>query len=140
MPKVPTIELSEFAPRFIIQISFAFFNIESIRIFTWTFVAICSAKSHPFEFSSRTNHTHHDTIKLLVATLENQYKNVAFIQFDKNEELERSYKWFRTPHKIKIIVQTTDGDEYLYIGNSEIRNKILANIKKVLLLNSSYKK
>ena len=39
----PTTDVSKFPPGFMLQMDFAFFNVESIRGFTSTFVAICSA-------------------------------------------------------------------------------------------------
>ena len=39
----PTTDVSKFDPGFMLQMDFAFFNVESIRGFTSTFVAICSA-------------------------------------------------------------------------------------------------
>ena len=46
----------------------------------------------------------------------------------------------KTCHNMNIIVQTTGGDEYSLNGKSEIQNKILKNIIRDLILNSSHKK
>ena len=45
-----TIDFPKFDPGFMFQINFAFFNVENIRGFTSTFVAIYYATSQPFEF------------------------------------------------------------------------------------------
>ena len=41
----PTIDVYKFSPRFMVQMDFEFFNAESIRGFTSTFLAICYATS-----------------------------------------------------------------------------------------------
>ena len=56
------------------------FNIESIHVFTLTFVAISSYTLYPFEFTSTIKLTPLDILKLLVTTLRNQDTKVAFIQ------------------------------------------------------------
>ena len=45
IPRGSTTDVSTFAPGFMIQMDFEFFNVEIIRRFTSTFVAICSATS-----------------------------------------------------------------------------------------------
>ena len=40
IPRGPTTDVSKFAPVFMLQMDFSFFNVESIRGFTSTFVAI----------------------------------------------------------------------------------------------------
>ena len=52
-----TVDLSYFYPGLIIQMLFSFFNVESIRGFTYTFVAICYSDSYYFVFTSRVNIT-----------------------------------------------------------------------------------
>ena len=56
-------------PGFTIQMDFAIFNVESIRGFTSNFLAICSATSNPFGFTSRTERPNHYILKFLVTTL-----------------------------------------------------------------------
>ena len=68
---------------------FAFLNVELIRGFTLTFVAICSATSYPFGFTPRRKCTPLDVLKFLVATLINQDKKVAFIQVNEYGALAR---------------------------------------------------
>ena len=43
--KGPTIDVSKFAPGFMLQSCFEFFNVENIHGFTSTYVALCSANS-----------------------------------------------------------------------------------------------
>ena len=43
IPRDPTTDVSKFPPGFILQMDFAFLNVESIRGFTSTFVDICYA-------------------------------------------------------------------------------------------------
>ena len=69
-------------PEFMLQMDFAFFNVESIRGFTSTFVAICSATSHPFVLPARSKRPPLDILKVLVTTLRNQDKKVAFTRVD----------------------------------------------------------
>ena len=47
----PKIDVSKFAPGFMLQMDFEFFNIERIFGFTSTFVDIYSSTSYPFEFT-----------------------------------------------------------------------------------------
>ena len=118
-----------------LQMDFAFFNVESIRGFTSTFVAVCSATSYPFGFPSRSKRPPLDILKFLVTTLRNQDKKVAFIRVDEDGALARSSEFMRTCHKMNIIVQTTGGDASSLNGKSESPNKTLANITRALLLN-----
>ena len=41
----PTTDVSKISPGFMLHMDFSFFNVESIRVFTSTFVAICYATS-----------------------------------------------------------------------------------------------
>ena len=72
-----------------LQIDFAFFNVESIRGFTSTFVNICSDTSHPFGFPYRSKRTPLDILKFLVTTLRNQDKKVALTRVDEDGALAR---------------------------------------------------
>ena len=123
-----------------LQKDFAFFNVESIRGFTSTFVAICSDTSHPFGFPSRSKRPPLDILKFLVTTLRNQDNKVAFIRVDEDGALSISLEFMRICHNMNIIVQTTGGDASSLNGKSESPNKTLANIRRALLLNSSHKK
>ena len=76
-----------------------FFNVEIIRGFTSTFVATCSAASHPFEYTSRIICPPLDILKFRVATLRNQDKKVAFISVDEYVALERSYEFIKICHE-----------------------------------------
>ena len=86
----PATDVSKFAPGFMLQMDFAFSNVESIREFTSTFVAICYANSHRFVFPSRSKRPTLDILKFLVTTLRNQDKKVAFIRVDEDGALSRS--------------------------------------------------
>ena len=119
---------------------FSFFNVESIRGFTSTFVDICSATSYLFGFSSISKRPPLDILKFLVATLRNQDKKVAFIAVDEYGALARSFEFMKTCHNMNIIVQTSGGDASSLNGKSEIPNKTLDSITRALLLNSSHKK
>ena len=61
------IDVSKFAPGFMLEINFSFFNVESTYGFTSNFVAICSVISHPFGFPYRSKRPHIDILKLLKA-------------------------------------------------------------------------
>ena len=136
----PTTDVSKISTGFMLQMDFAFFNVESIRGFTSTFVAICSATSYPFGFPSRSKRPTLDVLKFLVTTLRNQDKKVAFIRVDEDGALARSSEFMRTCHNMNIIVQNTGGDASSLNGKSESLNKTLANITRALLINSSHKK
>ena len=123
-----------------LQMDFAFFNVESIRGFTSTFVNICSSTLHPFGFPSRSKRPPLDIPKFLVTKLRNQDKKVAFIRVDEDRAPSRSSEFMRTCHNMNIIVQTTGGYTSSLNGKSESPNKTLANIKRSLLLKSSHKK
>ena len=57
----PTTDVSEFAPGFMLQMDFAFFNVESIRGFTSNFVDICSSTSYYFGLPSRSKRSPHSS-------------------------------------------------------------------------------
>ena len=97
---------------------FRVFNVESIRGFTSTFLAIFSATSYQFGLPSRSKRPPLDILKCLVTTLRNQDKKVAFIRVDENGALARSSKYTNTCHNMNIIVHTTGGDEYSFNGKS----------------------
>ena len=78
----PTTDVSKFAPGFMLQMDFSFFDVKSIRGLTSTFVAIFSANSYPFGFPSRSRLPPLGIIKFLVTTLRNQDKKVSLILVD----------------------------------------------------------
>ena len=98
-------------------------------------MAICSATSHPFGSLSRSKRPPLDILKILVTTLRNKDKKVAFIRVDKHGALARSSEFMKKYHNINIIVQTTGGYASSINGKIEIPNKTLANITRALLLN-----
>ena len=118
-----------------LKMDFAFFNVESIREFTSTFVAICSATSHPFVFPSRSKHPPFYILNFLITTFINQDKIVTFIWVYEDVALARFSEFKKTCHNMNIIVQTTGGDASSLNGKIEIPNKTLANITIALLLN-----
>ena len=99
-----------------LQMYFAYFNVGSIRGFTSTFVAVCSANSYPFGFSSRIKLPPLDILKFIVTTLINQDKKVAFIRVDEDGALARYSEFMKTCHNMNIIVITTGGDASCLIG------------------------
>ena len=109
-PRGPTTDVSKVTPGFMIQMDFSFFIVESIRGFTSTFVAICSAISHLFGFLSRSKCAPLDILKHIVTTLRNKYKKDAFNRVDEDGALATSYKFMNTCHNMSIIVQTTGVD------------------------------
>ena len=123
-----------------LNMDFAFFNVESIYGFTSKFVSIFSATSYSFVSSFRSKHPFLDILKFLVAKLGNQDKKATFIRVDENGALLRSFKFMNTCHNMNIIVQTTGGYSSSLNSKSEQPNKRLANITRALLLNSSHKK
>ena len=86
-------------------------------------MAIRSATSHPFEFTSRIKHPPLEILKLLVTTLRNQDKKVVFIQVDDDGELAISSEFMKTCHNMNIIVQTIGRDAPLLNGETESLNK-----------------
>ena len=109
-PRSLTTDVLKFAPGFMLQIDFAFFNVESICGFTSTFVAIFSATSYPFGFPYRSKRPPLDILKFLVTTLRNQDNKVQFIRLDEDGALARTSEFMWTCPNMNIIVQTTDGD------------------------------
>ena len=97
-------------PRFMLQMDFYFFNVDIINVFTSTFVDLCYAISCPFRFPSRSKLLPLDILKLLVATLRNQDKKIAFIRVDEYVALVMYSKFINTYNNTNIIVQTTGGD------------------------------
>ena len=123
-----------------IQMDSAFFNIESIRVFTSTFVVLCFANSCPFTFPSRSKRPPLDILKLFITILRNHDKKVASIQVYEDRSLARSSEFMKTCHNMNIIVQNTGGDTSSLNGKSESTNKTLANTTRSLIMNSSHNK
>ena len=65
-----------------IQMNFAFFNVEIICIFTSNFVDILSYTSYSFGFLFIRKRSPIENFKLLVTILGNQYNKVALIRVD----------------------------------------------------------
>ena len=84
IPRGTTTDVSNSSPGFLLQINFAFFNVERIHGFTSTFVGICSATSHPFRLSFRIKHPLLDILKFLVTTINNQDKKCTCIRVDED--------------------------------------------------------
>ena len=104
IPRDPTTDVLKFAPCFMLQMDFSFFNVESIHGFTSTFMAIWSATSHPFGFSYRSKCSTIEILKFLVTKLRNQDKKVAFIRVDEDGALARYSELMKTFHNMNIIV------------------------------------
>ena len=94
--KGPTTDVSKFSPGFMLQMDFAFFNVESIHGFTSTFVAICYATSYAFGLPYRSNRPTIDTLKFFVTTIQNQDKKMVFIRVDEDGALARSSEFMGT--------------------------------------------
>ena len=94
--RVPTVDASKSPPDFIFKMYFTFFNVKILRGFTFTFVAICSSASYPFEFPYRNNMSSLDKLKFLVNTLINKDKKVSFIRVDKDGALDIPPGFMRT--------------------------------------------
>ena len=75
---------------------FACFNVEIIRGFTSTFVSICYDISYPFGFTYRGKRPPLNIIKLLVTSLSNMDKKVAFIRVYEYGSLSRSSEFMKT--------------------------------------------
>ena len=90
IPRGPITDISKFSPGFMLQTDFAFFNVERIRGFASTLVAICSASSYLSELPYISKHPPLDTLKFLVTALINQDKKAAFIRIEEDGELARS--------------------------------------------------
>ena len=140
IPSFPIIDVSIFSPGFMLQIDFMIFNVEIIYGFTSTFVAICSATSHPFYFPSRSKRPPIDILKLLVTKFSNQYNKVAFVRFGEYGALEKYSEFMRKCHNMNIIVENKVGDALSLNGESENSNKTLDNITRGLIMNSSHNK
>ena len=123
-----------------LQMYFAFFNVESIHGFISTFVAICSDTSYPFGLLSRSKSPTLDTLKFIVTKLVNQDKKFPFTRVDEDGAPARYSEFMKTCHNMNIIVQTAGGDAYYLNGKNESPNKKLSNILRSLLLNSIHKK
>ena len=80
IPRVPTNDVLNFLPGFVINMDFAFFNVESIHGFTSNFVDIYSATSHPFGFPSRNKRPPLDILRFLFTTFRNQDNKLALIR------------------------------------------------------------
>ena len=88
--RVPTIDVSKFTPGFMLQTDFSLFNVESIHVFTSTFVVIFSYTVYPFGFTSIIKMSPMYTLKFRVTSLTNPGKKVAFIILDKYGALQIS--------------------------------------------------
>ena len=132
--------MSQPPPGFMLKTYFEFFNVESIFVFTSTFVDICSTTSYPFVFPSRSTCPPLDILKFIFTILRNQDNKVAFIRVEKDVTLAISFEFMKTCHNMNTILQTTG--VYTLSLNGKIRspNKTLSNIIGDLLLKSSHKK
>ena len=119
---------------------YVLFNVESIRGFTSTFLAICSANSHPFVFPSIRKRPPLDILKFILTTLRKQDKKVAFVLVDEYGALAISSEFMKACHNMNIIVQTTGVYAYSLNGKTESPNNTFSDIKIYILLNSSHKK
>ena len=133
MPLIPP-------PGFMLQMDFVYFNVESIRVCTSTFVVVCYDALHPFGFASINKFPPLDILNFLVAKFRNHYKKVSFIKVDEYGALERSYELMNTCHNMNIIFKNTGGDASSLNGKSEIPNNKLGNITRSLLMNSIHNK
>ena len=122
-----------------LQIDFAFFNVEIIIWFTLNFVAICSDNSYPFGFLPRRKLSPIEILKFIVTTLRHQDKKVTFIQVYEDGALARSSEFMNTCHNINIKIQTTCVYASSINRKIEIPNNTLAKITISLLMNSSKK-
>ena len=86
----PKIDVSKFPPGFMLQMYLYFFKFEDIHGMTYIFVKICYFTSYNFGFPSRSNRIPLDTLDVLVTSLINQYKKVAFIIIDYYDALSIS--------------------------------------------------
>ena len=127
IPIVPTTDVSKFAHRFMFQMYFAFFNVEIIRGFTSTFVAIYSATSLPFGFPSRRKRPPLEILKFILTLLINRDNKVAFIWVHEDGSLSRSSDFIKTCHHMNIIFQTTDGN------SSYLNGKVKVLIRHLLI-------
>ena len=136
----PTTGISNIFPGFMLQMYFAFFNVEIIRGFTSTFVAIRSSTSLPFVFPSRSKRPPLDNLKFIVTTLRNQDNKVSFIRVDEDGALARSSEFMKKCHTMNTIVHNKGVYVYAISGKSESTIKTLYNIIRALLLNLIHKK
>ena len=90
IPRGSTIDVSKFSPRFMLQMYFLFFNVESISGFTSNFVDVCSTTSYTFVLKSRSKFPTLNIFKLIVTTFINQNNKVSFIQVGEYGSLEIS--------------------------------------------------
>ena len=74
-----------------------------------TFVAICSAISHPFGYTSRKNNSPLDILRYLVTILKNYDNKVSLIIVNEDILPARYSKFMKTCHNMKIIVQNIGG-------------------------------
>ena len=123
-----------------LQMDFAFFNVEIIRGFTSTVVAICSTTSYHFVFLSRSKFPPLDSLKYLFSTLRKQDKKVAFLRVYKYRALKISSKFMRTHNNMNIIVQTTGGYASLLNGKNKIPNNTFSDITRAFIINSNQNK
>ena len=110
IPRDLTINAWNFAPRFILQMYFAFFNVDCIHGFNSTFLAICSDTSYPVGFPSRIKILPLDVLSFIVVKFRNQERKVVFILVNEDGWLSRYSGFMKTIRNINIIVQTTGGD------------------------------
>ena len=106
------IYVSNSPPGFVLQTDLPFYNVQSIRLFTSTFVAICSDTSRPFGFLPGIKHPPFDILKLLVTALSNNDKNVVLIRVDEDGALAIYYEFMKTCNNMDVIVQTTGIDDF----------------------------
>ena len=140
IPIYPSVDVLKSTPGFMPHMDFAVFNVEIIRVFTSTFVAICSATSHFFEFPYRSKRPPLEILKFLVTTLINQSKKILLVWVYEDGAQARYSEFMMIFHNMNIIVQTKLGYAYSLNVKTERPNNTLANITRALLMNSSQNK
>jgi len=106
----PPVSLANLRPGQMLQMDFAFFNVQSVRGFTSYMSCDCVLTKYSFRFCTRRKRAPVDIIRWILLTLRKQKKEVNFVRFDEGGELARCEELNKMLlNEFQIVMQTTGG-------------------------------
>ena len=106
----PPVSLATLRPGQMLQMDFAFFNVQSVRGFTSYISCDCVLTKYSFRFCTRRKRAPVDIIRWILLTLRKQKKEVNFVRFDEGGELARCEELNQMLlNEFQVVMQTTGG-------------------------------
>lgn len=106
----PPLPINMLRPGQMLQMDFAFFNVQSVRGFTSYLSCDCVLTKYSFRFCTRRKRSPVDIIRWILLTLKKQNKIVIFVRFDEGGELARCTELNKLlVEDFQIVMQSTGG-------------------------------